>query len=152
MQNVRVLSSLTNELIHVTPSSAFRAMTPRQSSAPPLATGMCRPCGKVRCTRYRGISFLLFARPLGMARTYEPDGPTASGGRPILAPGVPYLGAGLDTFSPTNRRLAARPPTAWRLVRGSTGEAAQGERNASVPDAGAPRSRQDLRRETVDLT
>src|ERR1700694_5772381 len=92
MQNVRVLSSLTNEQIHVTPSSALRSMTARQSSAPPLATGICKPPEKVRCTTYRGISFLLFARSLGMPRTYEHPRPGTSGGPPTLGATGAYLG------------------------------------------------------------
>src|SRR5437763_12749764 len=43
MQKVRGLSSLTSELIQVTPSAALRSTTSRQSSAPPSFTGMCRP-------------------------------------------------------------------------------------------------------------
>src|ERR1039458_9721723 len=91
MQNVRVLSSLTNERIHVTPSSAFRSTTPRQRSAPPFATGVSKPSGKVRCTTSRGKSFLQFGS-LGMPRTYEQPRSTASAGPPTSEPHATYLG------------------------------------------------------------
>src|ERR1700681_4940613 len=76
MQNVCVLSSETNELIQVTPSSALRSTTPPQSSARPFSIGKCKPSGKVRCTTYRGISVLLVRRPLTCdQRTGDPRRP-----------------------------------------------------------------------------
>src|ERR1700685_2177592 len=94
MQNVRVLSSDTNELIQVTPSSALRSTTPRQVSTPPSATGMCSPSGNVRCTMYRGMSVLLLVRPLDMTPSYGPPGRVTSGGPPRLGRGAPHLGRG----------------------------------------------------------
>jgi hypothetical protein len=47
-QNVFVLSSLTYEWTHVTPTSALRSTTPRQAVAPSSVIGIARPCGKVR--------------------------------------------------------------------------------------------------------
>ena len=46
----------------MTPSSAFRSMTPRQSAAPVSAIGIRNPSGKLRCTTYRGIRVLLVRR------------------------------------------------------------------------------------------
>src|SRR5579859_4719207 len=91
MQKVRVLSSLTKELTQVTPLSALRSTTARQSSAPPLSIGMRRPSGKVRSTTYRGISFLLFAWPPDMTPSYGRDLAHASGGPPMLGVPPPYL-------------------------------------------------------------
>jgi hypothetical protein len=48
-------SSLTYECTQVTPSSAFRSITWRQSSAPVSEIGIRNPSGKLRCTTYRGI-------------------------------------------------------------------------------------------------
>src|SRR5919201_3817397 len=92
MQEVRVLSSETNDLIQVTPSSALRATTARQSSAPPFWTGTCSPSGKVRCTTYRGISVLLFRRLLDTPPSYVRGAASASGEPPTLDGCATYLG------------------------------------------------------------
>src|SRR5262249_17457421 len=91
MQNVRGLSSLTNELIQVTSSSALRSMTSRQNSAPPLSTEMRSPSGNVRCTTYRRISVLLVDWPSDKRPTYEPPHAPASGRSPMLGGADPHL-------------------------------------------------------------
>src|SRR5437588_5506649 len=91
MQKLRVLSSETNELTHVTPSSALRSMTARQISAPPLSIGICSPSEKTRCTTYRGISALLSDRTLDMPPTYARRVPRTSEGLPRLALARAYL-------------------------------------------------------------
>src|ERR1039457_6073805 len=99
MQNVRLLSSETNELIQVTPSSALRSTTPPQSSAPPFSIGMCKPSGKVRCATYRGISVLLVRRPPDMRPTYGRPAARASGGLPMLDVAGAHLGPKHDPAS-----------------------------------------------------
>src|SRR5579864_6040416 len=94
MQNVRVLSSETNELIQLTPSAALCSMTPRQTSTPPSSTGMWSPSGNVRCTMYRGISVLLLVGPLDMTPSYVRPVRGASGGLPMLDLAGTYLGRG----------------------------------------------------------
>src|SRR5262245_48153427 len=91
MQNVWVLSSLTNELIQVTSSLALRSITPRQSSAPPWSTEMRSPSGNERWTTYRGISVLLVDWSPDMRRTYGPLRPPASGRSPMLGGDDPHL-------------------------------------------------------------
>src|SRR5881409_4236025 len=60
MQKVFFLSSLTYECTHVTLSARLLPITVRHACAPISFTGMTRPSGKVRSTRYRGIWGLLF--------------------------------------------------------------------------------------------
>src|SRR5579859_3165016 len=55
MQKVLLLSSVTYECTHVTPSSAFLPTTPRHTPAPSAVTGMCSPPGNVLSTTYLGI-------------------------------------------------------------------------------------------------
>src|SRR5438067_2238 len=100
MQNVRVLSSETNELTHVTPSSALRSTTARQISAPPFSIGMCSPSEKTRCTTYRGISVLLFDRTLDMRPTYARAPVRTSGGVPRLALAPTYLSSARCSYQP----------------------------------------------------
>src|SRR2546429_2732939 len=67
MQNVFSRSSLTYEWTQVTPSSAFRSTTARQSAAPSPSARRGSPSVNVRSTRYRGNS--LSVRPqLGSGR------------------------------------------------------------------------------------
>src|SRR5262249_42805027 len=115
MQNVRVLSSLTNELIQVTSSTALRSMTSRQSSAPPLSTEIRSPSGNVRCTKYRGMSVLLVDWLPDMRPTYEPPHPPASGRSPMLGGADPHL-------SDAARACCAR--NVQRLIRDATPTAA----------------------------
>ena len=113
-----VLSSLTNELIQVTPSSALRSTTARQTSAPPLPTGIWRPSGKVRCTTYLGISPSGSADECAcrqpthaLAPAHRQDHPCWPMGPPILGAGRAHAHAGSATtkadVSPVRR---AAPP------------------------------------------
>src|SRR5580765_3265870 len=61
-QNVFSRSSLTYEWTQVTPSSALRSTTARQSAAPSPSGGIRNPSGNVRSTTYRGILLLPLVR------------------------------------------------------------------------------------------
>jgi hypothetical protein len=50
-QKVRERSSLTYECSQLTPSSAFRSSTRRQTRSPSSVSGIVRPPGKVRSIR-----------------------------------------------------------------------------------------------------
>src|SRR5882724_9341125 len=56
MQKVLRLSSVTYDWTQVTPSSPLFATTARQVFSPLASMGIDRPSGKVRSTRYRGMS------------------------------------------------------------------------------------------------
>src|SRR5438093_5640174 len=98
MQNVFSRSSLTYEWTQVTPSSAFRSTTARQSAAPSPSAGIGSPSVNVRSTRYRGNSLLLPSATLlafdgrrGARPAHRPNYPGCSAALPILA-GEPEQG------------------------------------------------------------
>src|SRR6266508_1969107 len=107
MQNVFCRSSLTYEWTQVTPSSAFRSTTAKDSAAPsPPRTRS--PSGKVRSTTYRGISLLLSTAtnaPIdgrrGARRAHRPD-------YRCCREALPILGSKSEAIS-LRARLAARP-------------------------------------------
>src|SRR6202035_4015075 len=82
---------------------------------PPFATGICKPPEKVRCTTYRGISFLLLVVPFGMPRSYEQARPGTSGGPPRLGAAGTHLGRRVR--APCNRLSSGRSRTPLREVQ-----------------------------------
>src|ERR1700733_5890624 len=84
MQNVRVLSSLTYECTHVTPSSALLPTTRPHTAAPSSLIGMRSPSRNARCTRYRGMSDLLLYSPHDTPPSSARTALGTSGGPPIL--------------------------------------------------------------------
>src|SRR4051812_16835743 len=69
MQYVRLVSGVTYDVTHVTPSSALFSTTPPQVFAPSTLVGMLSPSANVRSTRYRGIAAPLVDWNVGGERT-----------------------------------------------------------------------------------